>query len=318
MDMEGIVSIDQLKAAAEGKAFRQLEDSKVRWYFDGQVRHRLHSQFLRNKPTVVDLNRRKEAVGKVRDFPNDRLITYLTENAEAIFEPKRILTNGDWLKSYREPDQFFDKYANCNNGSHKWIDPNKNKLYLFMMDNQFAEADIQNYKKYAQAFFPGTDVDIIRQGTVLPGQREAAKYKKMVPKNFLKDEKITCRCRDDIEEGWIQYSTHGDHGLLKTLPRFKPQDAYAVIGLTNEDLYPGKNWNFCFGWATYNVGVGAFSFCRYDPSFDGIDTSSDPDAETNLLMKGCHIMAHELGHMFGLKHCIYYECLMNGLNSAEE
>ena len=29
-------------------------------------------------------------------------------------------------------------------------------------------------------------------------------------------------------------------------------------------------------------------------------------------------MAHELGHMFGLKHCIYYECLMNGLNSADE
>ena len=140
----------------------------------------------------------------------------------------------------------------------------------------------------------------------------------MVPKNFLKDERVTCRTRDDIEEGWVQYSTHGDHGLLKTLPRWKPNDAYAVIGLTNEDLYPSKSWNFCFGWAMYNTGVGAFSFCRYDPSFDGIDTSDDPDAETTLLMRGCHIMAHELGHMFGLKHCIYYECLMNGLNSAEE
>ena len=35
-------------------------------------------------------------------------------------------------------------------------------------------------------------------------------------------------------------------------------------------------------------------------------------------MRGCHIITHELSHMFGLKHCIYYECLMNGINSADE
>jgi len=29
-------------------------------------------------------------------------------------------------------------------------------------------------------------------------------------------------------------------------------------------------------------------------------------------------MLHEIGHMFGLKHCVYYECLMNGIMSVEE
>lgn len=29
-------------------------------------------------------------------------------------------------------------------------------------------------------------------------------------------------------------------------------------------------------------------------------------------------MAHEISHMFGLRHCIYYECLMNGTMSAQE
>lgn len=29
-------------------------------------------------------------------------------------------------------------------------------------------------------------------------------------------------------------------------------------------------------------------------------------------------MAHEITHMFGIKHCIHYECLMNGTMSAEE
>lgn len=30
------------------------------------------------------------------------------------------------------------------------------------------------------------------------------------------------------------------------------------------------------------------------------------------------VMVHETGHMFGLKHCIYYSCIMNGSNHLEE
>ena len=29
-------------------------------------------------------------------------------------------------------------------------------------------------------------------------------------------------------------------------------------------------------------------------------------------------MTHEIGHMFFLKHCIYYRCHMNGYNGKEE
>jgi len=48
------------------------------------------------------------------------------------------------------------------------------------------------------------------------------------------------------------------------LPSLKPQDAYCMLGITNYDLYPGDHWNYVFGWATYNVGVGVFSFTRFD------------------------------------------------------
>ena len=68
----------------------------------------------------------------------------------------------------------------------------------------------------------------------LPGQRANKTNKTKVPKNFLKAANIRCRDRGD----WMQYSTHGANGLLKTLPRYKPSDAYCVIGITNEDLYP--------------------------------------------------------------------------------
>jgi archaemetzincin len=29
-------------------------------------------------------------------------------------------------------------------------------------------------------------------------------------------------------------------------------------------------------------------------------------------------MVHEIGHMFGIKHCVHYECSMNGSNSYSE
>jgi len=96
---------------------------------------------------------------------------------------------------------------------------------------------------------------------------------------------------------------------------YKPMNAYGMIAITNNDLYPGPKWNYCFGWASFTEGVATNSFCRFDPAFDGIE---DPDRDKNLLMRGVHIMVHEICHMFGLRHCIYYECLMNGVNSADE
>ena len=63
--------------------------------------------------------------------------------------------------------------------------------------------------------------------------------------------------------------------------------------------------------------MGTFSFKRYDPEFDMTSEKYD-DPRQAALMYACHVMAHEVGHMFGLYHCIYYECMMNGINSADE
>jgi len=53
---------------------------------------------------VMNKEQRKGAIGDLLEFPQDVVNTYMTKYAEEIFEPKRILSNGDWLKSYREPD----------------------------------------------------------------------------------------------------------------------------------------------------------------------------------------------------------------------
>ncbi len=34
--------------------------------------------------------------------------------------------------------------------------------------------------------------------------------------------------------------------------------------------------------------------------------------------RSCRVVAHEIGHMFGMCHCIYYNCRMNGMMTLEE
>jgi archaemetzincin len=58
------------------------------------------------------------------------------------------------------------------------------------------------------------------------------------------------------------------------------------------------------------------SFARYDPAFYGEPRA--PGYEVLLLRRSCKVLAHETGHMFGLAHCTYFNCLMNGSNHLVE
>ncbi len=95
-----------------------------------------------------------------------------------------------------------------------------------------------------------------------------------------------------------------------------PQDAFAVVSVTLEDLYPDPNWNFVFGQASPHHHIGIYSFARLDPRFY---TEDLPDNWHRLLVRRmCKILAHETGHLFGIKHCTAYRCLMNGSNHLDE
>jgi len=39
---------------------------------------------------------------------------------------------------------------------------------------------------------------------------------------------------------------------------------------------------------------------------------------TLLLLRSCKTLTHEIGHLFGIDHCRYFQCLMNGANHEEE
>ena len=80
-------------------------------------------------------------MGSTKDFPEDAMAKYLTKYAEQIFEPKRILSNGDWLNRNREPDQYFENYRQ-GHGNIKWLSPTANKIFLFVPDDSFEDEQI--------------------------------------------------------------------------------------------------------------------------------------------------------------------------------
>ena len=95
------------------------------------------------------------------------------------------------------------------------------------------------------------------------------------------------------------------------MKRRQPQDA-AVLGITAKDLWPGPGWNFVFGHASLKDRVGVWSMAR----------NGDADGRA-ALRKLCALRTvmtatHETGHMFGIRHCIEYECGMNGSNGSDE
>jgi archaemetzincin len=93
-------------------------------------------------------------------------------------------------------------------------------------------------------------------------------------------------------------------------------DAFCLVAITMEDLYPEPSWNFVFGQASLRERVGVYSFARYDPTF-----YAEPRLVGNemlVLRRSCKVLAHETGHMFGLAHCTFFNCLMNGSNHLAE
>lgn len=95
----------------------------------------------------------------------------------------------------------------------------------------------------------------------------------------------------------------------------KPADAVAYLGMTMSDLWSGES-NFVFGIGSPTHHAGVYSLCRYYPEFWGHPPR--PGEDTQALRRACKVLNHEVGHIFGLGHCVFYHCSMNGSNSLGE
>lgn len=89
----------------------------------------------------------------------------------------------------------------------------------------------------------------------------------------------------------------------------KPEKQEKVLGITDVDLYV-EELNFVFGEAELGGHCAVISLARLHQSFYGL-----PESETLFLTRAIKEAVHELGHVYGLKHCPNPDCVMHFSNS---
>ena len=198
------------------------------------------------------------------------------------FRPKRTPNPGEWLAQHEEDGQTLHDYIN----SRPNRPDDKRKVIYLQPFGEWCEGDCPSLtalQRYASSFFL-LDVAVL-------------------PSISLKEVAITERINP--HEGQRQLLTTD---ILRLLARRLPDDAFCLLGMSMLDLYPDPNWNFVFGQASLRNRVGVFSFSRYTKE-------GDPQM---TLKRSCKVMAHEIGHMYGMTHCTFFECGLNGSNHLDE
>jgi archaemetzincin len=236
--------------------------------------------------TAPDADERRRAIGST-----DECSEALRKALEAGTDFRPIPEPGphDWLAVHEESGQTFEQFVRSRLNVP---DDLRRRIYLQPLGEFPAgkSPPLERLLQFAEAFF-AMDVAILPLAELAAGE-------------------ITTRTNSYT--GQPQLLT-GD--ILAFLRRRVPDDAYCVLGITVSDLYPDPAWNFVFGQASLRDRIGVYSFARYDPGFYGEQVE---DAEKLLLRRSCKVLAHETAHMFGIEHCIFFHCLMNGSNHLEE
>jgi len=233
----------------------------------------------------ADAAQRVRAIGSLEGLP-PRLGRALSAGGD--FDPIPEPGHGDWLSVARERGQTFERFTRTTS-------------------NRPAEAAQHIYLRPV-GDFPPRHEQLLRQLQQF-GSGFFARELRLLPPLVVEGSRIATR-RNRFTDV-LQLKTRD---ILPALAQEIPPDAWCVLGVTAYDLYPHDTWSFVFGEALLGDRVGVFSVARYDPEFYG-----KPVADPSLLLRrSCKVLAHEACHMFGIEHCVFFNCPMNGSNHLAE
>lgn len=230
---------------------------------------------------------RLRAIGNLFEEPEELRALFRPSDD---FPPITLPGRGDWLVYHRESGQTFDEFRES---AANRPDDYRRVIYLLPVGEFVADESpsLAALRDYAAAFFqlevrvmPAYVPHALEFG---PRENELTKKRQLHASSIL---------------AWLQ----------KRLP----PDAYCLLAVTMEDLYPSPSWNFVFGLASLDERVGVYSFARYDPAFLGGERPAT--WRDTALRRSCKVLAHETAHLFGLPHCIYFDCVVNGANHLDE
>jgi archaemetzincin len=205
------------------------------------------------------------------------------------FEPMPAPRPGDWMYQHKEKPQTFQSFIRSKPNVPY---PGKDTIYLLPLGEFPADAvSLDAIAKLTHAYFTLSV--------------------KLLPAVKIDDVKAKRRINQGTKKRQL---LAGD--VLEWMKGRLPADAFGMMAITMEDLYPQDSWNFVFGMASFEDRVGVQSFARQDPAFFGDARAAG--WEHVALRRATWTVVHEVAHMFGLHHCQYWKCVIAGSNSQEE
>ncbi|XP_071176779.1 archaemetzincin-2-like isoform X1 [Mytilus edulis] len=251
-----------------------------------------HEEYgLKYKDIVYVMKYREKYPKRGADLPLDFVKFFIPYSTW--FEKKKKGRKDDWLAKNKEPSQSFIQYLQCGIAM-----PFGRFRTIYIFPISFAEEHVPKeilgcIKTFAEIFF-------------------------QLPVKTMKRKNLSAEVTNRIDEVYQADA----HNIVDVMNPLVPSDAFCAIGITMCDLYHETSSNL-FGHAVLSGKCGVCSIARYLGNFGKTKTSvyekeSEEDGKSLIIKRICKTMCHEIGHMFGLRHCVFYECLMNGSNSLEE
>jgi archaemetzincin len=217
-----------------------------------------------------------------RDEKADELRSMIPK-LERFFSPMGKPAPYDWLGAHKEPGQTFEEYLQS-----EPMRPAAERRTLYILP--LGDFTLRQKKAVDLA------ADYLAAFYGLRVKRLPPKVLPTAAKSFRQNKLLN---RKQYQTGYILQEI-----LLPSLP----SDAAALIAFTAEDLFSDEKMSFVFGQASFSQRVGVWSLNRL----------GERAAEGVFLRRTLKIAAHETGHLFSIRHCTKYECLMSGTNHLAE